>query len=306
MKNKIFKKFVVVVALVAVCGFTTGCGSSGVNDLLNQVAEQAEPAEATESAQESQEAEPEVSQEAEPVVEPEATQEAEPVAEPEATQEAESAVEPEVTQEAEPEVEPEAESTEVPEEAQEQTEENADTEEVPADLTGNWGDMQFVLDGQMFRLPVAYKDLEAAGWSFNLADYGYADGYAMNPGDKVFATIELTNPNYSDKLTVHVGFINNGEGVLDIMECDVWSFEMDTCYAFKQVDSFPGMTIGNGLTWGDTREEVEAACGPCDDIYESTDHGYAVYSYNIDFTYYLKVTIYDEFGITAFELSTYE
>lgn len=245
MKNKNVKELAVVVALVAVCGLTTGCGSANVENVL--------------------------SQEADTTIEVEATQEVEPTAEVEVSQETESTV-----------------------------------EEEDRALSGDWADMQFVLGGKSYQLPFAYKELEAEGWSFDLADYGYENGYVMNPGDSVFATIKLTNPAYSDRLAINVGFKNCSDSVLDIMECDIWSLEFNTCYGFKQVDTYPDMTIGNGLTLGSTREEVEAVCGPCDDIYESTDNGYAVYSYNVDYTYYLKVTVYDTLGVTAFDLTTYK
>ena len=174
------------------------------------------------------------------------------------------------------------------------------------ELSDDWVDMQFIFDGNSYQLPVSYSELEANGWSFDLADYGYETGYVMNSGDKTYGTIELTNPNYSEKLTVQVGFINNSDRAMDIKECDIWCFELDTCYGFGQVESYPDMDIAGGIGLGSSREEVDAAFGVCEDVYEATDYGYVTYSYDVDYTYYLKMTIYDDKGVTAIELSTYE
>lgn len=165
--------------------------------------------------------------------------------------------------------------------------------------------MQFTLDGVLYQLPLSYQTLANAGWTFDLADYGHENGYLMNPGDLVYSTVQLENPAYND-VTMMVGFVNNSDEVLDITQCDIWSLELNTCYGFQQVETFPDMVIGNGLHFGSTHEEVLAAMGPCDDIYESTDYGYSVYDYNYDFTYYLKLTVYNDLGVTAIDMCTYD
>lgn len=171
-------------------------------------------------------------------------------------------------------------------------------------MDGQWTDMKFELAGKTYQLPLAYAELEAEGWTFDLADYGYEGGYEMEPGDKVYATIDLTNPAYDEDLSLRVGFKNYSDGVLDIKECDIWSFEMDTCYGHKQLPSYPSMTIGNGLTIGCSKSDVETLCGPCEEIYES-ESGYVKYTYSAD-DYTLKITVYEEMGVTCLGLSTYE
>lgn len=276
MKNKMFKKMAAVLALVTVCGFNTGCGSINMQDVLNQAQGQTEQSQAASDAQESVEQ----SVAAESI---EASQETASTNESVAESTAEST--------AESMVESTAEST-------------AESVATSTTMSGEWTDMNFELAGKTYQMPFAYKELEAEGWTFDLADYGYEDGYAMDPGDKVYATIDLTNPSYDEDLSIRVGFKNYSDSVLDIKECDIWSFEMDTCYGHKQLPSYPSMTIGNGLTIGSSKSDVEALCGPYDDIYES-DSGYVKYTYNAD-DYTLKITVYEGMGTTCFELSTYE
>lgn len=173
-------------------------------------------------------------------------------------------------------------------------------------ISDDWTDMEFMFDGAYYALPASYQELEANGWSFDLAEYGYSDGYVLNPGDKTYDTIELTNPAYDEDLMVWVGFINTSDTAKDILDCDIWSIQLDTCSGFTQVDDYPYMEIADGIGIGSTREEVEAAFGPCDDIYEADEYGYVTYNYNVDYTYYLKITVFDDMGVTAISMSTYE
>lgn len=215
--------------------------------------------------------------------------------------------EPADTQNSEPTV-PAATAPMVPEATQptqEMQQEGTAKPDEQLQFTGDWKDMQFKFDGVCYQIPFAYQELEAAGWTFDMADYGYENGYVLNPRNRVVGTIRLENPNYPDDLIVYIGLVNNSDEILDITQCDVWCLDLDTCYGFDQLEAYPDMVIGNGIRIGSTRSEVEAACGPCDDIYETGD-GYAFYSYDVDTTYQLSLTIYDDIGVTAIELQLYE
>ena len=172
-------------------------------------------------------------------------------------------------------------------------------------LSGDWMDLQFILDGVGYQLNDPYKKLEVNGWYFDLADYGYENGYVLNPGDKTFGTIRLKNDAYEKKIEVYIGFKNNSDTVKDILECDFWTISVQIEYGFKLVENHPEMTIGNGLKFGDTAQQVIDACGPCEDIYVSEEYGYQVYTYRVDFNYYLKINVYDEYGITKIQLQDY-
>jgi hypothetical protein len=174
-------------------------------------------------------------------------------------------------------------------------------------LTGDWLDLQFVLDGVMFKLGDPYKKLEAAGWSFDIAELGYPNGYVLNPGDKVFGTIQLRNDAYDKKISVYIGLRNNSDQVKDIYDCDLWTFSLETTYGFKLVEPHPTMMIGNGIQLGDTHQQVLEACGPCEEknMFVSEEYGYITYEYRVDFTYYLKITVYDEYGVTKIQLQDY-
>ncbi len=162
------------------------------------------------------------------------------------------------------------------------------TASADGELSDDWTDMQFMLDGNLYELPVSYRELEADGWKLDLAAYGYSDGYIMNPGDKTYGTIELTNPDYDEDLKVWVGFINTGDKAQDILDCEIWTFQMDTCVGSRQLEKYPDMEIAGGIGFGSTREEVEAAFGECEDVYEAdSGYNYGVCNFELDFTFHL-------------------
>lgn len=172
-------------------------------------------------------------------------------------------------------------------------------------VSDDWKDMEFIFDGVKYKIPVAYSELVANGWSFNLADYGYPNGYILNPRDTVSSTIDLVNPKYNEQLSCNVGFINNGSAAKDILECDVWAFGLDIAYGTDKLDNVPDMAIAKGIKMGSTAQEVEAAFGTTDDVYESTELGYKVYEYQVDYNLHMKFTIYNDYGVTSIEFQRY-
>ena len=216
--------------------------------------------------------------------------------------------EEEVVPEETKELEQEAETNASADSDQSSDQQDAPTESNVAagEISDEWTDMDFVLDGVKYSLPVSYHELEANGWTFDLAAYGYADGYIMNAGDKTYGTIELENSKFNEKLGCTVGFINLDSSPKDITDCEIWCFHLETDHGFKLLDNVPSMTIAKGISMGSTREEVIAAFGETDDVYEATDYGYCTLSYKVDYTYYLAITVYDEYGVTSIKLENYQ
>jgi len=188
-----------------------------------------------------------------------------------------------------------------------QTQESSSSNEAEGgELSAEWRDMQFQFDGKSYDIPFSYKDLEAAGWSFDLAEYGYDNGYVLNPGDKISSTIHLEKDSYdSHEVYVTIGFINNDDTAKDILDCDIWSFSLDVETGFTLADSYPDMKIAKGIGIGSSREEVEAAFGEAEDVSEDTENNYVYLEYSLDFTYYLRFRIGEDYGVTSIEMQEY-
>lgn len=163
----------------------------------------------------------------------------------------------------------------------------------------DWKDMMFALDGQVLTLPFDYSQIQST-WTLDMADYGYEDGYVMNKGDKTYSTIDLENSLYEAPLTV--GFVNNGDAAQDILQCQIWSVDIDTTYS----DTYPQIELPGGITWGSTVEQVVAAYGePEDEPYRSDDLGYYSYEYSYDYSKYLTLYIWDDGGLKEVEYQVY-
>lgn len=162
-----------------------------------------------------------------------------------------------------------------------------------------WTSMTFVLDGKTYAIPFSYEDIKS-DWSFDLADYGYEDGYILNSKEYVYCTIDLENDAYD--CSFYIGLENNDKTAKDITECDIWAVSID----MKWADTYPTLELPGGLTWGSSLEEVEALYGIPEYTYRSEDLGYWSYEYDVDSTYKLSLTIFDENGITEFSYKLYD
>lgn len=167
-------------------------------------------------------------------------------------------------------------------------------------LSNDWKSGEFALNNKNYKLLFDYTILKDDGWSFNLADYGYSNGYIMNKGDKVTGTIHLKNPNYDSDVTI--GIMNNSDTPKDITQCKIWTIDVDNAFADKPVS----FTLPNGIHNGSTLEDVKKAYGKPKDTYRSDSLGYWNYTYQDEYSKYFKLTIYDDKGVTAFSYDIYK
>ncbi len=161
-----------------------------------------------------------------------------------------------------------------------------------------WEDMALTIDGVMFDLPADYSLFVDNGWSFDLAEYGYENGYVLNGGGSIFMTIYLENEAYESDITV--GFENFTTEVKDVTECSVPDLRISILFA----DTYPEVVLPGGITWGSTLEEVLAAYGDGyeGDPYRADSLSYTVYEYAIDYVTRMKLIIHDELGLVEVTL----
>ncbi len=172
------------------------------------------------------------------------------------------------------------------------------------ELSSDWMDCEFAIEGKKYKLNNSYKTYTQDGWYIDLEKMGYAEGYILNKNDKTYSTIDLLNDNFEDA-DVSVGFINRGDNAQDITECDIWAINIDNSYS----DTPISFELPGGVKNGATLADVEAAYGKPEDendIYRSEDLGYTKYSYDYDYSIYFEVTVYDEEGLTEFGYKIYE
>lgn len=119
---------------------------------------------------------------------------------------------------------------------------------------------------------------------------------------KVIGTIDLENPNFDSE--VNIGFINDTNSTKDITECSVWSIDVDN--AFVDDDETPAtFTLAKGIHNGSSLQDVINAYGEPKDSYRADSLGYWTYTYQDEYSKYLRLTIYDDKGVTAFSYDMY-
>lgn len=173
-------------------------------------------------------------------------------------------------------------------------------------ISSDWKSGEFIFDGASYKLNGDYKKFVDNGWSVDLSKYGYEDGYILNKNDKTYSTVSLENSKY-EKAYVSIGFINLSDSAKDVSESQVWAISVDNYGSYRtQVDfELPG-----GIKYGSTLEEVEKAYGKPEDesdIYRSDSLNYTTYTYDSSEknTPQLRLTIYDDGGVTAFDYKIY-
>jgi hypothetical protein len=175
-------------------------------------------------------------------------------------------------------------------------------------ISTNWKDLDIKVDGVLYQFPYDYDELVDNGWSMDLAEYGYEDGYTLNKGDMTYSTIELTHANYGtdwDSFTIWCGFANYTDKTIDITQGNLWAIELDIMDGLEIREKYPTVYISNGITWGATQEDIIKAFGEPTSAYESDESEYVVLEYMFDYDIYMELTVYNEFGLTCIDLSSY-
>lgn len=199
------------------------------------------------------------------------------------------------------------------EETTEEDTEEATTEEsssnntvdTPSDLSDDLFSEQISVDGVVYHLPFAYSIIKDK-YTFDLADYGYENGYTLGPDEYILATVFLDNADYDSDLDVSAGFMNTTSEDQDIMDTDVWAIDFDITWC--KTDNYPEVILPGGITWGATVDDVVAAYGqPDGDPYYAESLKYWSYTYrDADNDYSVELIIYEDRGLTEIDIKSYK
>lgn len=165
------------------------------------------------------------------------------------------------------------------------------------ELSDEWDSFEFTLNGKLFSLMFDYKDLEAEGWSFDPADYGYDEDYTLEKYDWEI-DIDLENDDYDT--VVNIGLQNIKSSECALKDAQVWDVIFD---ATEATGELPDVVLPGGITWGSTVEEIEAAYGKPTTKDEYSD-GF-VYQYKDEEGDVLYLEIYNDYGLLTFDYTIY-
>lgn len=185
------------------------------------------------------------------------------------------------------------------------SEEDSSSEAV---LTG-WEDMEYEFFGDAYALPFSADTLSANGWSISGITDEYSAEHVLKKGEKVSNVYSLSKDGYDSNVRILVGFVNNGSSSAKITDCDVWSFVCNIYDENNKVlyENVPELKLANGITWGSTSEEVEAAYGEPVSVMESQEEvdDYKVYTYMYNGLDIMKLTVRADYGLVEAVLLSY-
>lgn len=169
-------------------------------------------------------------------------------------------------------------------------------------ISDDWTNFEFAIDGVKIILPCTFEDLKNCGWILDRTRYN-EDDLVFEAGTISLGGIKLENENYPD-VEFRVGIINNTTEDIDIEECLITKVVIDKNHGYKDADSYPDVTLSKGIKWNASKENVIEAFGETDDIYESdAKGGYKIYRYTCDDRHKLNVSVFEnEMGFSEFEL----
>ena len=189
-------------------------------------------------------------------------------------------------------------TTEQDTEADTEADTQATATSAPVDgVSENPADYTFELNGVAYQLPCDFKVFADNGWSI---DDTYTDG---NEDTELKATTysSFYITDGTARLMIHI--FNPTGDVKAVKDCKVGQIEVEA-------DETVSFSIAKGITLNSSREEVEAAFGTPQDVYESDDSASLSYEYDesnvyeeMEFYFYKKDSKYNHITLEKMEIT---
>ena len=172
-----------------------------------------------------------------------------------------------------------------------------------AEISDDWRDVTFSLDGTVFALPAPYGAFATQGWIIDWDRLG-TEYYVLNPNGTEFAF--LVNEDYDEDMSFMVKFTNNTDEVLEIRECEISQVQIDITSGYRLLENVPEVEVAGGLKFGCSQDEIIDAYGEPDYFYEGNEGSFNSLKYDDDsYDYEAYFLVYeDKKGITSIKLDT--
>ena len=162
----------------------------------------------------------------------------------------------------------------------------------------DWKSMKFKLNKDVLYINMPYKALENSNWNINFDKIGYKKGYKLEANSKTMLTLKLSNKYYYD-IEVLVGLSNNSSKKVDASDTKIWAIYVNN-YNKKNPINF---TLPNNIKNGSNIEDIKTAYGNPNNIIEEKERN--IYIYMHEYKIQLKLFIYEDLGLQAFEYKNY-
>ncbi len=181
---------------------------------------------------------------------------------------------------------------------------NPETEiATPDNATADPSTPELTIDGESYTLPFEYS-LIKNDFTFDLSEYGYKDGYIMQPKESVSTTVRLKNNSYDEDFVFLAGFKNSRDEEADIKDCDIDSVSVKIFDC--KTTNYPDMKIAGGIGWGSSTDSVLAVFGkPVSEPEYNEETGCYKYKYNFNNSVVYVLYISNLSGLRGFEMDIY-
>lgn len=170
-------------------------------------------------------------------------------------------------------------------------------------LSDDWLSEQVAIDGKVYHLPFAYSEISDK-YTFDVTDNEFVESEIIKPNDKISCVVPMESPSVDEKFIFRAGFMNTSSEDKNIKDTDIWNFDMDITWA--KSGNYPTVVLPKGITWNCSLDDVIAAYGKPSHTYRSDINGYWEYTYeDTDYDYSLRMTFYDEQGLTAISVHSF-
>lgn len=186
----------------------------------------------------------------------------------------------------------------------------SETEIVDNEISDNWMDGEFLLDGVKLKMPCSYEDVTKTGWAFERSDSGYVVEY-IDENDNIDEelSVSYTVPANSDldiylfnkayeNDAISILLHNPTEHELDAEECVVRGFFQFTSFnvAHEEAPAVAQIILPKEITYGATADEVIAAYGEPSDMESDSELIYMTYE-NEETYFRMQFVFEDGFGL---------
>ena len=185
------------------------------------------------------------------------------------------------------------------------------TNEKLTELSTNWEDMMFDINGELYHLSTSYKALEKNGWVVDYENCKYEKDYIMEPGEYTLQSHDIFHDQYQEnegreRFYITMSFYNNTNQKTTWSEASVSCFSAsisentDVVYEIN----YPSITLANEIAWGATLDEIKAAFGEPqsqkESQYQPTE--YTLFYYNNEETKEMTLVVHEKYGLIQIKL----
>ena len=173
-------------------------------------------------------------------------------------------------------------------------------------LSSDLFSQQVAVDGKVYTLPFAYSEISDV-FTFDAEGIEFTDGSnTLDPGYSTSVVpLDYKNSTTSSWLNIYGSFQNDNSEASTLDKCTFTGIDVDINYVDDT--NYPQLVLPGGITWGSNKADIEAAYGKpdSDNIYES-DSGYTSYTYKTDdYSYQVRLYIYDDKGLQEIDIDMY-